>query len=40
MAEPTQKERTRARIPDEAAKAMREHGSDGNGVAALMKPPG
>jgi TetR/AcrR family transcriptional repressor of nem operon len=30
------KERTRARIVDEAAKAMREHGSEGMGVAALM----
>ena len=40
MTEPTQKERTRARILDEAAKAMREHGSDGIGVAALMKRAG
>lgn len=40
MAEPTQKERTRARILDEAAKALREHGSDGIGVAALMKRAG
>jgi TetR/AcrR family transcriptional repressor of nem operon len=36
----TQKDRTRARILDEAAKAMREHGSDGIGVAALMKRAG
>lgn len=36
----TPKERTRARILDEAAKAMREHGSDGIGVAALMKRAG
>lgn len=36
----TAKERTRARILDEAAKAMREHGSDGIGVAALMKRAG
>ncbi len=34
------KERTRARILDEAAKAMREHGFDGIGVAALMKRAG
>jgi TetR/AcrR family transcriptional repressor of nem operon len=40
MAELTQKERTRARILDEAAKAIREHGSDGIGVAALMKRAG
>ena len=40
MTNPTQKERTRARILDEAAKAMREHGSDGIGVAALMKRAG
>ena len=40
MTEPTQKERTRARILDEAAWAMREHGSDGIGVAALMKRAG
>jgi TetR/AcrR family transcriptional repressor of nem operon len=40
MAEPTQKERTRVRILDEAAKAMREHGPDGIGVAALMKRAG
>lgn len=39
MAETT-KERTRARILDEAAKAMRERGSDGIGVAALMKRAG
>ncbi len=36
----TTKERTRARILDEAAKAMREHGSDGIGVATLMKRAG
>ena len=36
----TQKDRTRARILDEAAKAMREHGVDGVGVAALMKKAG
>jgi len=36
----THKERTRARILDEAAKAMREHGSEGIGVAALMKRAG
>jgi TetR/AcrR family transcriptional repressor of nem operon len=30
------KERTRERIIDETAKAMREHGSEGLGVAALM----
>ena len=40
MTEMTTKERTRARILDEAAKAMREHGSDGIGVAALMKRAG
>ncbi|PSJ38457.1 TetR/AcrR family transcriptional regulator [Allosphingosinicella deserti] len=34
------KERTRARILDEAAKAMRTHGSEGIGVAALMKRAG
>lgn len=37
MREMTHKERTRARILDEAAKAMRERGSEGIGVAALMK---
>ena len=36
----TQKERTRARILDEAASAMREHGPGGIGVAALMKRAG
>jgi TetR/AcrR family transcriptional repressor of nem operon len=36
----TSKERTRARILDEAAKAMREHGANGIGVAALMKRAG
>ncbi|SFK52689.1 transcriptional regulator, TetR family [Sphingomonas sp. NFR04] len=36
----TPKERTRARILDEAAKAMREKGADGIGVAALMKRAG
>jgi TetR/AcrR family transcriptional regulator, transcriptional repressor for nem operon len=36
----TAKERTRARILDEAAKAMREDGWDGIGVAALMKRAG
>ena len=36
----TQKERTRARILDEAASAMREYGPDGIGVAALMKRAG
>ena len=36
----TQKERTRARILDEAAAAMREYGPDGIGVAALMKRAG
>ena len=35
-----QKDRTRARILDEAAAAMREHGADGIGVAALMKRAG
>jgi len=40
MTEMTTKERTRARILDEAAKAMREHGSSGIGVAALMKRAG
>jgi TetR/AcrR family transcriptional repressor of nem operon len=40
MTDMTAKERTRARILDEAAKAMREHGSDGIGVAALMKRAG
>lgn len=34
------KERTRARILEEAAKAMREHGTDGIGVAAMMKRAG
>lgn len=34
------KERTRARILDEAAMAMREHGSNGIGVANLMKRAG
>lgn len=34
------KERTRARILDEAARAIREHGSEGVGVAALMKRAG
>jgi TetR/AcrR family transcriptional repressor of nem operon len=34
------KERTRTRILDESAKAMREHGFDGIGVAALMKRAG
>jgi len=36
----THKDRTRARILDEAAKALREHGHDGIGVAALMKRAG
>lgn len=36
----THKERTRARILDEAAKALREHGHEGVGVAALMKRAG
>lgn len=36
----THKERTRARILDEAAKALREHGHEGVGVAALMKLAG
>lgn len=36
----THKERTRARILDEAAKALREHGHQGVGVAALMKRAG
>lgn len=36
----THKERTRARILDEAAKAMRLHGTEGIGVAALMKLAG
>jgi len=36
----TPKARTRARILDEAAKAMREKGADGIGVAALMKRAG
>jgi TetR/AcrR family transcriptional repressor of nem operon len=36
----SQKERTRDRILDEAAKAMRQHGSNGIGVAALMKRAG
>lgn len=40
MAEMTHKERTRARILDEAAKAMRVQGSEGIGVAALMKRAG
>lgn len=34
------KERTRARILDEAARAMLIHGTDGLGVAALMKRAG
>jgi TetR/AcrR family transcriptional repressor of nem operon len=34
------KERTRARILDEAAQAMREAGAEGIGVAALMKRAG
>ncbi|MFL0418190.1 TetR/AcrR family transcriptional regulator [Sphingomonas sp. 179-I 2A4 NHS] len=38
--EMTAKDRTRARILDEAASAMRERGSDGIGVAALMKRAG
>lgn len=37
---PTHKERTRARILDEAATVMRERGIDGIGVAALMKRAG
>lgn len=36
----THKERTRARILDEAAQALREHGHEGVGVAALMKRAG
>jgi TetR/AcrR family transcriptional repressor of nem operon len=36
----THKERTRARILDEAAQAMREHGHAGIGVASLMKRAG
>lgn len=36
----THKERTRARILDEAAKALREHGHEGIGVASLMKRAG
>lgn len=36
----THKERTRARILDEAAKALRKHGHEGIGVAALMKLAG
>ena len=36
----THKERTRARILDEAAKALREHGTEGIGVASLMKRAG
>jgi TetR/AcrR family transcriptional repressor of nem operon len=36
----THKQRTRARILDEAAKALREHGHDGIGVAQLMKRAG
>jgi TetR/AcrR family transcriptional repressor of nem operon len=36
----THKERTRARILDEAARAMRMNGTDGIGVAALMKRAG
>ncbi|MGI4799043.1 MAG: TetR/AcrR family transcriptional regulator [Janthinobacterium lividum] len=36
----TQKARTRGRILDEAASAMREHGPDGIGVAALMRRAG
>ena len=39
-AEPTYKERTRARILDEAARALREAGTEGVGVAALMKRAG
>lgn len=34
------KERTRARILDEAARAVREHGAEGIGVANLMKRAG
>jgi len=34
------KERTRARILDEAAQAMRQHGFEGIGVASLMKRAG
>ena len=34
------KERTRARIIEEAAKAIRQHGPEGIGVAALMKRAG
>ena len=40
MAETNAKARTRARILDEAAKAMREQGTEGVGVAALMKRAG
>jgi TetR/AcrR family transcriptional repressor of nem operon len=40
MTESSQKAQTRARILDEAAKAMREHGAEGIGVAALMKRAG
>ena len=41
MPEPTtHKARTRGRILDEAAKAMREHGHEGIGVANLMKRAG
>jgi TetR/AcrR family transcriptional repressor of nem operon len=36
----THKERTRARILDEAARAMREHGHAGIGVATLMQRAG
>lgn len=36
----THKERTRARILDEAAKALREHGHEGIGVADVMKRAG
>ena len=36
----THKERTRARILDEAAKAMRVHGHEGVGVAEVMKRAG
>lgn len=36
----THKERTRMRILDEAAKAMREHGHEGVGVAGIMKRAG
>lgn len=40
MSELSQKARTRERILDEAARAMREHGCEGIGVAALMKRAG